>query len=171
MKSKHEKYWGWSGSMNRFFPSLVCPANIVVCFCHWLFFFQIQYTYIHTYIYIYMYTYIYICSKGHVMSASHHEYSTCPEFTSCLVCNFIMFDLYSQDCLFNLKIYKDDLWMRHVCFSSTGIGYEMNLILIFPSGNQTWQWKIHHLSFMDDFPSQKPPFPVDFPLPCLITEG
>ena len=29
-----------------------------------------------------------------------------PMLTSCLVCNFIMFDLYSQDCLFNLKIYK-----------------------------------------------------------------
>ena len=59
--------------------------------------------------------------------------------------------------------------MRHVCFSLTGIGYEMDLILIFPSGNQTWQWKIHHLSFMamDDFPSQKPPFPVDFPLPMF----
>ena len=42
--------------------------------------------------------------------------------------------------------------------------------MLLPSGNQAWQWKIHHLWMI--FPL-KPPFTgtLDLPLPCLITRG
>ena len=37
-----------------------------------------------------------------------------------------------------------------------------------PSGNQTWQWKIHYLWVIFLL---KLPFIGDFPLPCMITGG
>ena len=37
-----------------------------------------------------------------------------------------------------------------------------------PSGNQTWQGKMNHVSVFFLF---KPPFLGEFPLPCLITRG
>ena len=41
-----------------------------------------------------------------------------------------------------------------------------------PSGNQKRQWKkMKETLFIDDFPSYKPPYIYDFPLPHLSTGG
>ena len=71
------------------------------------------------------------------------------------------------------------MWWNHPQQKSTRWGSAINWLLnpstivvspqsSLPSGNQTWQWKIHHLWMVVPL---KPPFMGDFPLPCLIAGG